>query len=52
MNSGGNTREAKARLNMALNSLSSPPTPIFVKSQLGLMIERNCCLLQKYQINR
>ena len=40
MNSMGITREAKARRNMVLNSLSSPPMPISVKFQSGLMILR------------
>ena len=37
--SGGNTLDAKARLKMALNSVSSPPMPILLKSQSGLMID-------------
>ena len=36
--SGGKTREAKARLKMALNSLSRPPMPILLKSQSGFMM--------------
>uniref|UniRef100_A0A6B0UZ02 Uncharacterized protein n=1 Tax=Ixodes ricinus TaxID=34613 RepID=A0A6B0UZ02_IXORI len=39
MTSGGNTREANALLKMALNSLSSPPMPILLKSQSGLMMD-------------
>lgn len=37
--SGGKTRDAKARLKMALNSLSKPPIPIFWKSHSGLMMD-------------
>ena len=42
--SGGKTLDAKALLNMALNSLSSPPTPILLKSQSGLMMDCRCTL--------
>ena len=37
--SGGNTLEAKALRKIALNSLSSPPIPIFLKSQSGFMMD-------------
>lgn len=44
--SAGKTLEAKARLNMALNSLLKPPIPIFWKSQSGLIIDCRTCTLQ------
>ena len=37
MNSGGKTREAKARRKIAENSRSRPPIPICWKSQSGLI---------------
>ena len=46
MISGGKTREANARLNMVLNSLSRPPMPILVKSQSGLIIDWCCVFLR------
>lgn len=49
--SGGNTREAKALLKIAENSLSKPPIPILLKSQSGLMMDVKACLLQTMQSN-
>lgn len=51
MTSGGKTLEAKALLKIAENSLSSPPIPILLKSQSGLMMEVKACLLQQKQNN-
>lgn len=50
--SGGKTREAKALLKMAENSLSRPPIPILLKSQSGLMMEVKACLLKQLHVQQ